>query len=50
MHLATRLLRDEGWSVSATARRVGYATEAAFSNAFLRFVGTRPGAYRRSVA
>lgn len=47
IHLATRLLRD-GCSVSVTAGRVGYATEAAFSNAFVRVMGVRPGAYRRS--
>lgn len=48
IHLATRLLKEEGASVSAVARRVGYATEAAFSNAFKRVMGVRPGAYRRA--
>ncbi len=48
VHLAARLLRDEGCSVAAAARRVGYATEAAFSNAFVRVMGTRPGAYKRA--
>ncbi|MGF1667805.1 MAG: helix-turn-helix transcriptional regulator, partial [Acidimicrobiia bacterium] len=48
MHVATRLLRD-GRSVAATGRQVGYVTEAAFSNAFLRVMGIRPGAYRRAV-
>lgn len=48
IHLATRLLREENCSVAVTARRVGYGTEAAFSNAFMRVVGVRPGAYRRS--
>ncbi len=48
MHLATRLLREEGCSVAATARLVGYRTEAAFSNAFLRVMGVRPGAYKRA--
>lgn len=47
IHLATRMLR-EGRSVAETARCVGYATEAAFSNAFVRVMGIRPGAYRRS--
>lgn len=48
IHLATRMLREDGASVGATARRVGYATEAAFSNAFVRVMGIRPGAYRRA--
>jgi AraC-like DNA-binding protein len=48
IHLATRLLREERASVTATARRVGYATDAAFSNAFMRVMGVRPGAYRRA--
>jgi AraC-like DNA-binding protein len=48
IHLATRMLREEGASVTATARRVGYATDAAFSNAFVRVMGLRPGAYRRA--
>jgi AraC-like DNA-binding protein len=48
VHLAGRMLRDEGASVTATARRVGYATDAAFSNAFMRVMGVRPGAYRRT--
>ncbi len=48
IHLATRMLREEDCSVAVTARRVGYGTEAAFSNAFVRVMGLRPGAYRRS--
>lgn len=48
IHVASRLLRDERGSVAAVAKRVGYGTEAAFSNAFLRVVGVRPGAYKRA--
>lgn len=48
IHLAARMLREGGESVTATARRVGYATDAAFSNAFVRVMGVRPGAYRRA--
>ena len=48
IHIATRLLKDGGVSVGAVAHRVGYATEAAFSNAFQRVMGVRPGAYRRA--
>lgn len=48
IHVATRLLREEDCSVAAAARQVGYGTEAAFSNAFVRVMGIRPGAYRRA--
>lgn len=48
VHLACRLLREDRRSVAATGRAVGYATEAAFSNAFLRIMGVRPGAYKRA--
>jgi AraC-like DNA-binding protein len=48
VHLATRMLREEGCSVAVAAGRVGYATEAAFSNAFVRILGIRPGVYKRS--
>ena len=48
IQLATDLLRDRSISVAAAGREVGYATEAAFSNAFLRVMGVRPGAYRRA--
>ena len=48
IHVATRLLRDREASVGSVAHRVGYATEAAFSNAFKRVMGIRPGAYRRA--
>jgi len=46
VHLACRMLREEGISVGAAGHRVGYATDAAFSNAFVRVMGLRPGAYR----
>ena len=48
VHLSTRLLTEEGRSVAATSRLVGYGTEASFSNAFVRVMGMRPGAYKRS--
>ena len=48
IHLATRLLKEEEASVGAVAIKVGYGTEAAFSNAFKRVMGIRPGAYRRA--
>ena len=46
MHVASHQLRD-GESVVNTARSVGYASEASFSDAFLRITGTRPGSIRR---
>lgn len=48
VYTATRLLRDEQLSVAATAHLVGYQTEASFSNAFVRVMGIRPGAYKRA--
>jgi len=48
VQLAIRLLRDEGRSVAATGHSVGYRTEAAFSNAFVRVMGIRPGAFKRA--
>jgi AraC-like DNA-binding protein len=47
MHLARRLLQEEGLSLGETATRLGYQSEAAFSRAFKRFVGASPGAVRR---
>jgi AraC-like DNA-binding protein len=46
MDLAARHLRDTDDSVSAIARRVGYASEFAFSRAFSRLRGQAPGRYR----
>lgn len=46
MHIAARRLRD-GDSVSRAAEHVGYQSPAAFTRAFTRVVGKRPGAYRR---
>ena len=48
VHVATTLLRDRDMSVTSVARQVGYGTDAAFSNAFVRVMGVRPGAYRRA--
>lgn len=46
MRLATRALREESISVAALARRLGYSSESAFSNAFKRTVGVAPRRYR----
>ena len=48
VHVGSRLLRDDDLTVAGAARQVGYSTEAAFSNAFVRVMGVRPGAYKRA--
>lgn len=48
MRLATRALREEDISVAVLARRLGYSSESAFSNAFKRVVGIAPRRYRSS--
>jgi AraC-like DNA-binding protein len=46
MQLASRLLRD-GRQVAEVAGAVGYASEAAFSRAFKKLIGTPPVQWRR---
>jgi len=48
MHLARRLLRDSSLGLAEIATRVGYESEASFSRAFSRLVGTPPGAWRQT--
>ena len=48
MQWARRLLGETALATAAIAERVGYASEAAFSKAFKKAVGTGPGAYRRA--
>jgi AraC-like DNA-binding protein len=48
MQVASRLLRDTTAKVIDVALSVGYESEAAFSRAFKREVGTAPGAWRVS--
>jgi AraC-like DNA-binding protein len=50
VQLAARMLADGTTKVAAAARDVGYDSEAAFSRAFKRLVGTSPAAWRRSAA
>ena len=46
MQLAANLLRDEPrLGLAAVADRVGYDSEAAFSRAFKRHLGTSPSAW-----
>lgn len=47
MQKACRLLTEERRGLKEIAGQVGYATEAAFSNAFKRWSGQAPGAFRR---
>ncbi len=46
MNKACNLLRDPHKRIKEIAPRVGYASEAAFSNAFKRWAGMAPGHYR----
>jgi AraC-like DNA-binding protein len=48
MTLATRLLEDENVGIAQAAAEVGYESEAAFNRAFKKYVGTGPGAWRKS--
>jgi len=48
MKQACRLLRDPQKGLKEIAARIGYGSEAAFSNAFKRWAGTAPGMYRFS--
>jgi AraC-like DNA-binding protein len=46
MQLATNYLRSGNESVASIANRVGYESEAAFSRAFKKVLGTPPGEWR----
>jgi AraC-like DNA-binding protein len=48
MHVATELLASSALSVAQIARRVGYASQEAFSRAFKRRMGAAPTAWRAS--
>jgi AraC-like DNA-binding protein len=49
MQKAAGMLRDGKQTLAEVAAQVGYDSEAAFSKAFKRAVGSAPGAYRRSL-
>jgi AraC-like DNA-binding protein len=49
MQKAANMLRDGKQTLAEVAAQVGYDSEAAFSKAFKRAVGSAPGAYRRSL-
>lgn len=48
IQLAARILRDSNRNVASIATEVGYESEAAFTRAFKRMVGTPPAAWRRA--
>jgi AraC-like DNA-binding protein len=48
MNVAVEALKAEGATVAQLADRLGYRSEAAFSRAFKRVIGSSPGAVRRS--
>jgi AraC-like DNA-binding protein len=48
MRVAAQLLEQEGTSVMSVAFRLGYSSQAAFTRAFKRVIGTSPAAHRRS--
>lgn len=50
MQIAARLLTDGAAKVAAVGREIGYESEAAFSRAFKKTVGTSPAAWRSSAA
>lgn len=50
MQKARKLLTEARLSTSAVAELVGYQSEAAFSKAFKKVVGTGPGAFRRTAS
>ena len=50
MQLAGGLLRDDDRRIAEVASAVGYASESAFSTAFARVVGCRPGQYQKTAA
>jgi AraC-like DNA-binding protein len=50
IQLGARLLRESNRNVATIALEVGYDSEAAFSRAFKRMVGTPPAAWRRAQA
>jgi len=47
MQIAAGLLRSSNKPIASIAQQVGYETEAAFTKAFKRLVGTTPGAWRK---
>jgi AraC-like DNA-binding protein len=49
MQVACGLLESGEQNISSVAEEVGYDSQSAFSTAFNRIVGRRPGSYRKSL-
>jgi AraC-like DNA-binding protein len=49
MQRACEMLRLTDQSITAIANDVGYESESAFSNAFKKTIGCRPGSYRKTL-
>ncbi|MGB3730087.1 MAG: AraC family transcriptional regulator [Thermodesulfobacteriota bacterium] len=49
MNLALNWLKQEGATVNKLANRLGYQSEAAFSRAFKRYIGSSPGSVKRAM-
>ena len=47
MQLAARMLREGNATIATIASETGYASEAAFSRAFKKVVGSPPAAFRQ---
>ena len=50
MNIATRLLRETEMSVEQIGQSVGYESNAAFSRAFSKSIGTSPARFRKAAA
>ena len=50
MHVAANDLRNTSASLAQVAQNVGYDSEAAFSRAFKKALGTAPATWRRQGA
>lgn len=50
IQLGSRMLRESSRTVATIAQEVGYETEASFSRAFKRMVGSPPAAWRKEQA
>jgi AraC-like DNA-binding protein len=48
IQVGARLLRESNRNIAAIALDVGYDSEAAFSRAFKRMVGSPPAAWRKA--
>jgi len=47
IQLGSRMLRESSRTIATIAQEVGYESEASFSRAFKRMVGSPPAAWRK---